>query len=183
MMCPHRYDRRRCSERMPSPSPKDHLPTFQWVDINIWLGYLFFVPLKTFHSVLPPIYRVFRCNFRPKPMSYASNWLEWSRFFLLNWRDATIIIRGRCITCCSEALHQFCSCSHLCWAEDDIFLLPSILQPSIKSDQHPLHHFYRFISLSSINASLFSICGALKGWKPAWRPVRVRGVKYYGGTW
>ena len=99
-----RYDRRHCSDRMPSPSPKNRLPTLYWLTSVSGCSELFLNGAEQRSSALPPIYRV-RCNFRQLS---AMSKLEAERRFTysqLNGRDSTTNKRGatRIAATCDKA--------------------------------------------------------------------------------
>ena len=87
--------------------------------------------------------------------------------------------------CCNEAppsIRRLQSPHHLFRSRIASFEHPT-LQPSIKAAQHPLHRFYRFLSLFSIDA--YTLCNgeALNGCNLRGDRSVVGGVMYYGGRW
>ena len=119
-----RYDRRHCSDRMPSPSPKNRLPTLYWLTSVSGCSELFLNGAEQRSSALPPIYRV-RCNFRQLS---AMSKLEAERRFTysqLNGRDSTTNKRGatRIAATCDKAPTSLCAAHHRPSSSGPLFFL------------------------------------------------------------
>ena len=162
-MRPVRYDRRLCSERMPSPLPKDRLQTLQWVDINIWSAYLFFCGAQPFILYTHPF-------IASSAVFSASSNVICVKLVGMEWVLSVKRARGD---------NNHTGATRYCWNEAPPWSPHCLLSMRITSlyfwhphSNHqlkrlsiPLHRFYRFLSLSPLStlpsfqfAGLLLIC-------------------------